>query len=163
MKRIFQALLILALPALQPATAQVIEHVDPPSWFTGMKEDIVQLMVYGKEIGSFDVKTDYPGATVKTTVRTENPNYLFVNLEISDQAVPGTVILTFTRGKQKLTHSYPLLARPAGLAKGFNTSDVIYLLMPDRFANGDTTNDNVAGMTEQLNRSNPGGRHVGDM
>lgn len=163
MKRIFQALLILALPALQPATAQVIEHVDPPSWFTGMKEDIVQLMVYGKEIGSYDVRTDYPGAAVKTTVRTENPNYLFVNLEITDRAVPGTVTLTFTRGKQKLTHSYPLLARPAGPAKGFNTSDVIYLLMPDRFANGDTTNDNVAGMTEQLNRSNPGGRHGGDM
>lgn len=163
MKRILQALLLLALPALQPATAQVIEHLDPPSWFTGMKNGALQLMVYGKEIGSFGVNTDYPGVEVKTLVRTENPNYLFVNLEISEKAVPGTVTLTFTRGKQKLTHSYPLLSRPAGPARGFNPSDVIYLLMPDRFANGDTSNDNVEGMTEQLNRSNPGGRHGGDM
>jgi len=109
MKRILQALLLLLLPALQPVEAQVIERVDPPSWFTGMKEDVVQLMVYGKEIGSFDAKTDYPGVAVKTMIRTENPNYLFVNLEISDEAVPGTVTLTFTRGRQKLTHSYPLL------------------------------------------------------
>ncbi len=163
MKRILYALLFLSLPAIQPATAQVIERVDPPSWFTGMKEDVVQLMVYGKEIGSFDTKTDYPGVEVKTMIRTENPNYLFVNLEISDEAEPGTVTLVFTRGKQTLTHSYPLMKRPAGPARGFSTSDVIYLLMPDRFANGDTSNDNVAGMTEQLNRSNPGGRHGGDL
>lgn len=163
MKRILQTILVLAFPALLPAGAQVIEHVDPPSWFTGMKENTVQLMVYGKEIGSFEAKTDYPGVEVKTMIRTENPNYLFVNLEISDQALPGTVTLTFTRGKQKLIHSYPLLSRPAGPARGFNPSDVIYLLMPDRFANGDTSNDNIEGMTEQLNRSNPGGRHGGDL
>ena len=163
MKSIIYALVFLALPALQPAAAQVIEHVDPPSWFTGMKEDVVQLMVYGKEIASFEAKAEYPGVEVKTVIRTENPNYLFVNLKISDEAVPGTVTLTFTRGKQKVTHSYPLMAKPAGPARGFNTSDVIYLLMPDRFANGDTLNDNVAGMTEQLNRSNPGGRHGGDL
>lgn len=151
------------LAAQLPAQKQVIERVDPPSWFTGMKDDALQLMVYGTEIGSYDVKTDYPGVEVKTLVRTENPNYLFVNLNISDEAAPGTVNLTFTSGKKKLTHSYPLLARPEGPARGLNSSDVIYLLMPDRFANGDTTNDNVAGMTEQLNRSNPGGRHGGDL
>lgn len=163
MKRILQAIVFLAFPALLPVKAQVIERVDPPSWFTGMKENAVQLMVYGKDVGWFDVKTDYPGVEVKTMVRTENPNYLFVNLEISDMAVPGMVNLTFTRGKQKLTHSYPLMPRPAGPARGFNSSDVIYLLMPDRFANGDTSNDNIEGMTEQPDRSNPGGRHGGDM
>ena len=149
--------------ALLPAKAQVIEHVDPPSWFTGMKEESLQLMVYGKEIGSYTVTTDYPGIEVKTMVRTDNPNYLFVYLNISDKAIPGTASLTFTRGKQKITHNYPLLSRPAGPARGFNSSDVIYLLMPDRFANGDTSNDNVEGMTEQLDRANPGGRHGGDL
>ncbi len=163
MKRTIQILALLMLAAQLPAQKQVIERVDPPSWFTGMKDDALQLMVYGTEIGSYDVKTDYPGVEVKTLVRTENPNYLFVNLNISDEAAPGTVNLTFTSGKKKLTHSYPLLARPEGPARGLNSSDVIYLLMPDRFANGDTTNDNVAGMTEQLNRSNPGGRHGGDL
>jgi glycosidase len=163
MKRTIQILALLILAVQLPAQKQVIERVDPPSWFTGMKNEALQLMVYGMEIGSYDVKTDYPGVEVKTLVRTENPNYLFVNLNISDEAAPGTVTLTFTSGRKKLTHSYPLLTRPAGPARGLNSSDVIYLLMPDRFANGDTTNDNVAGMTEQLNRSNPGGRHGGDM
>ncbi|MCU0458159.1 MAG: glycoside hydrolase family 13 protein [Bacteroidales bacterium] len=163
MKKIRFLIPLLLLTALMPARAQVIEHVDPPSWFTGMNEETLQLMVYAKDIGSFAVTTDYPGIEVKTMVRTENPNYLFVYLNISDRAVPGTATLTFTRGKEKITHSYPLLARPAGPARGFNSSDVIYLLMPDRFANGDTSNDNVEGMTEQLNRANPGGRHGGDL
>ncbi|MHC1730636.1 MAG: glycoside hydrolase family 13 protein [Bacteroidales bacterium] len=163
MKRTIQTLVLLMLVAQLPAQKQVIERVDPPSWFTGMKDEALQLMVYGMDIGSYDVKTDYPGVEVKTLVRTENPNYLFVNLNISDEAAPGSVTLTFTSGKKKLTHSYHLMARPAGPARGLSSSDVIYLLMPDRFANGDTTNDNVAGMTEQLNRSNPGGRHGGDI
>ena len=116
--------------------AQKIDRIEPPSWFTGMKETALQLMVYGKEIGSFNVTTDYPGIKVTTLVKTENPNYLFVNLDISSEAVPGNITLTFTRGKLKLTYNYPLLAHPAGPARGFNASDVIYLLMPDRFANG---------------------------
>ncbi len=163
MKRTLQVLAFLMLTALLPVQAQVIEKVDPPSWFTGMKDGNLQLMVYGKGIGAFDVKTDYPGVEVKTLVRTENPNYLFVNLFISGEAKPGTVTLSFNSGKKKLAHDLSLFARPAGPARGFNSSDVIYLLMPDRFANGDTTNDNVVGMTEQLNRNNPGGRHGGDL
>ena len=156
-------IVLLMLTALLPAGAQVIDHVDPPSWFTGMKDGSLQLMVHGKEIGSYAVTTDYPGIEVKTMVRTENPNYLFVYLDITGKALPGTATLTFTRGKQKITHDYPLFERPDGPARGFNSSDVIYLLMPDRFANGSTSNDNVEGMTEQLNRANPGGRHGGDL
>jgi len=163
MKKLFQAMVLLMLPALTPAGAQVIEHVDPPSWFAGMKVDALQLMIYGKEISFFDVKTSYRGVEIKTLVRTENPNYLFVNLSVGDEAVPGTIPLTFTRGKQKIVHNYPLLPRPDGPARGFDCSDVIYLLMPDRFSNGDTSNDNLPGMTEQLNRNNPGGRHGGDL
>lgn len=108
---------LILFAALLPAKAHVIEHVDPPSWFTGMKEESLQLMVYGKEIGSYTVTTDYPGIEVKTMVRTDNPNYLFVYLNISDKAIPGTASLTFTRGKQKITHNYPLLSRPAGPAR----------------------------------------------
>lgn len=163
MNRLRLCLTALLVVVYMPSGAQTIEHLDPPSWFTGMKENAVQLMVYGKGIGAFEVKTDYPGVSVTTLIRTESPNYLFVNLIISDETRPGTVRLTFINGKKQLTHDYPLYERPAGPARGFNSSDVIYLLMPDRFANGDTTNDNVAGMTEQLNRSNPGGRHGGDL
>lgn len=163
MTRLKLTLSLLLLLALMPAAAQTIEHVDPPSWFTGMKESALQLMVYGQGIGSYDVKTNYPGVNVSTLVRTENPNYLFVNLNVTREALPGTVKLTFVSGKKQLTHDYPLYERPAGPARGFNSSDVIYLLMPDRFANGDTTNDDLEGMTEKLNRSNPGGRHGGDL
>ena len=145
------------------AAAQKIDRVEPPSWFTGMKETAVQLMVYGKEIGSFNVIVNYPGVKVTTLVKTDNPNYLFVNLDISSEALPGDVKLIFTQGKLRLTHNYPLLAHPSGPAKGFDASDVIYLLMPDRFANGNPSNDNVEGMSEKANRSDPNGRHGGDI
>lgn len=163
MKRTQLTLTLLLLLALMPVDAQKINHVDPPSWFTGMKESALQLMVHGDGIGAYEVRTDYPGVTVSTLVRTDNPNYLFVNLNVTREARPGTVKLTFVNGKKQLSHDLPLYERPAGPARGFNSSDVIYLLMPDRFANGDTANDNLESMTEKLNRSNPGGRHGGDL
>ncbi len=159
----FQSLFMLMIIISNVVEAQKIDRVEPPSWFTGMKETALQLMVYGKEIGSFDVIADYPGVKVTTLVKTDNPNYLFVNLDISYKALPGNVRLIFTRGKVKLTHDYPLLAHPSGEAKGFDASDVIYLLMPDRFANGNPSNDNVEGMLEKIDRSNPNGRHGGDL
>ncbi|MCX6259289.1 MAG: glycoside hydrolase family 13 protein [Bacteroidia bacterium] len=159
----FPALFLLIAAISSVVSAQKIDRVEPPSWFTGMKETALQLMVYGKEIGSFEVTADYPGVKITTLVKTENPNYLFINLDISSKALPGEIKLTFARGKLKLTYNYPLLAHPSESAKGFDASDVIYLLMPDRFANGDPANDNIAGMLEQVNRSNPNGRHGGDL
>src|SRR5659263_307567 len=154
---------ILFAVAFVPVNGQIIERVDPPSWFTGMKESALQLMVYGKGIAAYDVKADYPGVRVTTLVKTENPNYLFVNLDISRETVPGNINLIFTSGKKNYTHEYPLFGRPSGKARGINCSDVLYLLMPDRFANGDPANDIVEGMTEQPDRSKPGGRHGGDL
>jgi len=165
MKKIlsFPAIIMVITAFSSFAAAQKIDRIEPPSWFTGMKETALQLMVYGKEIGSFNVTTDYPGVKVTSLVKTDNPNYLFINLDIGSQAVPGDIRFTFSSGKLKLTHNYPLLEHPSQPAKGFDASDVIYLIMPDRFANGDPGNDNVAGMLEQANRSNPNGRHGGDL
>ena len=73
--------------------AQTIQRVEPPSWFTGMKEPMVQLMVYGKEISQYNVSTNYPGVSVSTVTRTENPNYLFVNVSISSDCKPGSPVL----------------------------------------------------------------------
>ena len=157
------AVLILITTLSSAVAAQKIERIEPPSWFTGMKETALQIMVYGKEIGSFDVTANYPGVKITTLVKTGNPNYLFVNLDISRETVPGSVTLTFTRGKQKMTYNYPLLEHPSGPVRGFNTSDVIYLLMPDRYANGDPANDNLDSMLEKVNRTNPKGRHGGDL
>ena len=153
---------ILALPCTT-SFSQKIERVEPPSWFTGMKETVVQLMVYGNDIGASDVKTDYPGVTVITVTKTENPNYLFVNMNISSNALPGAVRLVFTHGRNVVNYDYPLLVRPSEPMKGFDASDVIYLLMPDRFANGDPSNDNMADMAEKADRGNIGGRHGGDL
>ncbi|MCU0367075.1 MAG: glycoside hydrolase family 13 protein [Bacteroidales bacterium] len=164
MKRVrLFSLVLLAAMALTQGMGQTIERIEPPSWFSGMNERSLQLMVYGKEIGSFDIKADYPGVEVKTVIKTDNPNYLFVNLDIGPDALPGTIKLRFTRGKAILNRDYPLLEKPSGMARGFDGSDVIYLLMPDRFSNGDPSNDNVEGMAERNNRSNPGGLHGGDL
>jgi glycosidase len=156
----FAAVILLAV---MPAAGQKIDHIDPPSWFTGMKDGNLQLMVYGKDLGTYDARADYPGVNVITLVRTENPNYLFINMEIRPEAKPGSVRLTFTSGKKQINYDYPLQSKPSGPMRGFDASDVLYLLMPDRFANGDTANDNVEGMTERVNRNNPGGRHGGDL
>ena len=159
----FPKLLLLTALISNAISAQNIERVEPPVWFTGMKETALQLMVYGKDISTFNVATEYPGIKITTLVRTGNPNYLFVNLDISSSTVPGNIRLTFVRGKQKLTHFYPLMEKPSGTAKGFDASDVIYLLMPDRFANGDPSNDNTDVMLEKADRTNPNGRHGGDL
>lgn len=142
---------------------QAIERIEPPSWFTGMKEGSLQLMVYGKNVSAFDVTANYPGVEVTTLVKTDNPNYLFVNLRLAPETPPGNLPLVFRNGKRQETVAYPLTGKPVSKPLGFDCSDVIYLLMPDRFANGDSTNDNVDGMADRVNRSDPGGRHGGDI
>jgi len=161
----YRFLTVMVLLGMQVSSlmSQKIERIEPPSWFTGMKEPVVQLMIYGKGLGSFDVTVDYPGVEVTTLVKTDNPNYVFVNLNISSNAKAGTVTLVFTSGKKIFTHEYPLYEHPSCRARGINSSDVLYLLMPDRFVNGDPANDSVEGMTEQPDRSKPGGRHGGDL
>jgi glycosidase len=143
-----------------------LQRVEPPFWWTGFKESRLQLMVYGKNISKTNIDIAYPGVTIKKTDRTENSNYLFVDLEISPEAKPGKFLINF-RQKNNIISNFPyeLLARKKGSSslKGFNSSDVIYLLMPDRFSNGDTSNDNVPGMKEKADRSNPDCRHGGDI
>ncbi|MDO8897792.1 MAG: glycoside hydrolase family 13 protein [Bacteroidales bacterium] len=146
--------------------SQELNRIEPPFWWAGMKSTELQLMVNGKDIGKTRVSITYPGVQLKETVLVENPNYLFLNLVLSPDVQPGTFQIVFETGKKKpLTFSYELIERAKGSAErqGFNNSDVIYLLMPDRFANGDPSNDNVDGMLEKFNRSNPNGRHGGDI
>jgi glycosidase len=140
--------------------------VEPPSWWTGFKSTGLQLLVYGKNIASTTVTIDYPGLTVKKVNKVSNPNYLFLDLNIAAGTRPGIANLLFkSKGKVAAKYLYELKVRKKGSAdrKGFSTSDVIYLLMPDRFANGDTSNDNVPGMVQKAERSNRDGRHGGDI
>lgn len=146
--------------------AQQIERVEPPFWWAGMQNQNLQLLVYGKDISNSRVTVNYPGIELVETVLVENPNYLFLNLRIKSEAKPGSVLINFQIGKKKpLEYRYELWERAKGSAErqGFNNSDVIYLLMPDRFANGNPANDNMPGMLEKADRTNPDGRHGGDL
>ncbi len=159
----FLLFLVLTLPGL---FASVIEKIEPPFWFTNMKSNKLQLLVYGKDIATYQASLKYEGITLDKTVLVENPNYLFLYVSFDETAKPGMVPIEFTRrGARKITHSWELKLRQTGSAerKGFDQSDVIYLLMPDRFANGNPTNDNIPGMLEKVNRENPLGRHGGDI
>jgi glycosidase len=138
-----------------------IERIEPAFWWVGMKNPQLQIMVHGKNIAQSAVQVDYPGIRLQEVVRTGNPNYLFLYLEISEQTQAGTFSIVFTEGKKKLAKTYELKERIKSLeAKGFDSSDVLYLIMPDRFANGDTSNDVWDG--EWVDRNDSYGRHGGD-
>lgn len=145
--------------------AQQINHVAPPEWFTGMRDSSLQLMIHGPAISKYDLDVHYPGVKLMAATTVENPNYVFVDLVIESTAKPGNIPLHFKTAKKEFTYNYPLQARtPRTCAYGLDAGDMIYLLMPDRFANGDTANDVVPAMQEKvLDRKDPKGRHGGDL
>lgn len=163
-KLVLSVFLILSISVM--ALAQTISRVEPPMWWIGMQNPQLQLMAYGKGISSATVSFVYPGVELVSVEKTDNPNYLFINLQILSSAAAGTMQLTFTLPNgAKVTHPYQLLQRKEGSAqrKGFDASDVVYLVFPDRFANGDTSNDYIKSMGDSLNRENLYARHGGDI
>jgi glycosidase len=148
------------------ALTSKIERVEPMNWWVGMKNPNLQIMVHGNRIADYQLSINYPGVDLERIIKTDNLNYLFVNVKISENAKAGTFELVFSqKGKTKFTHSYELKNRKNNSEKreGFDTSDVVYLLMPDRFANGNPENDSVERLADQLDRENPDGRHGGDI
>ena len=146
----------------------------PTNWFTGMKWNKVQLMLHREEGFIFPdklaVNVAYPGVTIAKVTKTDNKNYLFVDIIISPAAKPGIVTFNFNPAalNEKFTAKFELKARRPGngtqYAQGLSSADFIYLIMPDRFANGDDQNDRIAGMQDQsLNRDTLYDRHGGDM
>lgn len=141
--------------------------VSPPNWWVNMANSQLQLMVNGKGVGNASVSLNYDGAIVKKSYSLDNNNYLFIDLMLDNEIVnPGVfeLVLRFENG-ETITVPYELKPRREGSAKrqGFSSKDVIYLITPDRFANGDTQNDAVAGYEDKPNLSHPGGRHGGDI
>lgn len=142
------------------------DRIEPPFWWTGMNNPSLQLMIHGTDIADYRISIDYNGVSLVSVERTGNNNYLFVNLDISPDATPGIFNIDFKDGDKRIfTEEYELKQRNQGSAdrQGFNSSDVMYLLMPDRFANGDPSNDEIEGMKEGLNRRKRYGRHGGDI
>ena len=142
-----------------------IDRIEPTDWYVGLKDASLQLMVYGKDIKTADVTTDYPGVKIDSLVRLDSPNYLLVYMNVKD-AQPGTMTLLFQQGKQKKKVNYTLKAREKKGEEryGFSNADVLYMLMPDRFASGRTDNDQIKGLRPYKNdRTQPSLRHGGDL
>ncbi|WP_018611781.1 alpha-amylase family glycosyl hydrolase [Segetibacter koreensis] len=167
MKKVF--LLLVAIGSYVWIFGQSAE-VYPTHWWAGMKNPSVQLMIHSPDIGegSGDVTINYPGVTLRKVHKVESKNYLFADLNISQQAKPGSFKITIKTSGKPLVVNYELKKRREGngikFAQGVTSSDFIYLLMPDRFSNGDESNDRIPLMRDQsLNRDSIYLRHGGDM
>ncbi len=143
-----------------------LERIEPPHWWVGMKSDRLQLLVHGPGIGAATVTSGHADFRITALQRVASPNYLFIEAQIAPRAAARTVPLRFVlKGETKVV-SYELRAREPGSAnrRGFGPADAILNLMPDRFANGDPSNDDVPGMVEKANRADKSnGRHGGDI
>lgn len=160
------AFLLLILPFFALAQKDAVNRIEPPFWWAGMKNSRLQLMVHGLNLEGASVSINYPGVAVCSVASLDNPNYLFINLELAPDVEAGSFDIVFSKQKKNIASSrYELKARQQGSAprEGFDASDVIYLITPDRFVNGNPDNDNVAGMKEQANRNDYNGRHGGDI
>ena len=150
-------------------SAQDTLAIYPTNWWVGMKNPKLQVMLHGKGIGNATGFTvSYAGVAITKTTRAKNKNYVFLDLSISAAAKPGNMVIKIAGLQSWSSVSYSLLARRTGkgtaYAQGVTSSDCIYFLMPDRFSNGDESNDRIPGMRDQsLNRDSIFLRHGGDM
>jgi glycosidase len=163
-----RSLLFIAFICMVFITYSQEVKIYPSNWWAGMKTNSIQLMLHGNSIGNANVSTNYTGLTIKKVQPVENKNYLFVDVTLSPVIVPGNANIIVNVNGQKQTISFPILQRRKGrgetFAQGVRSQDFIYLLMPDRFSNGEESNDRIAGLKDQsLNRDSIYLRHGGDL
>ncbi len=169
MKKI-AGLLFLLFSFITAMATPRIDKIEPPFWWTGMENDTLQLMVYGHDIAATTPSLSYPGVKIAETVVPDSRNYLFLYLTISPETRPGTVRITFNSPDDKTaTVDYMLKERKPGMKNhgGFDASDVLYLIMPDRFARGKSNYKTAPRDTltypSRVNRNNPNARHGGNI
>ena len=171
MTKKFFATIASSVAAFSMMAAPQIDIVDPPYWWTGMENDTLQIMIHGDDIRDCHVNVDYPGVKLLDVARLDNPNYQFLYLLVTDEAQPGTINITLNdlklRRNSQAVIPYELRQRDANARdiKGFDASDVLYLIMPDRFADGNPDNNRNINLKNDVkdDRSNPNGRHGGDI
>jgi neopullulanase len=152
-----------------PATGGKVDkpRVEPPYWWTGMQSPYLEVLIYEQDVRDMEPETSYPGVSILNVARLQNPNYLFVELEIGPETKPGKFTINLKKNNAVVKrYNYELRekSREKGRIQGLDNSDFIYLIMPDRFANGDPKNDDVPGMTQRgVNRSKMFFRHGGDL
>ena len=157
-------LLCLLLSCLPPLHAATVQRVEPENWWVGMRHRQVELMLHGQDIAALQARIAHPGVRVTGVQALDSPNYLFVTVEIDDDATPGALEIELLDGDAVAArHPWRVDAREPAPPRGFDARDAIYLVTPDRFANGDPGNDSVAGLREAADRANPDGRHGGDL
>jgi neopullulanase len=129
-----------------------------------MKLNSIQLMVYGKDFDNVSVRFEPAGITIKSVEKGSSNSYIFINVEIADGLKPDSYKLVMEKKGERTEKEFPVLQREEGIRhQGFDKSDVVYLIMPDRFANGNTANDNAPGFMDSVSRQKQDGRHGGDL
>ena len=170
MSKKFLILLIVSAVFFCEVISAQYATIYPTNWWVGMKHNKIQLLIKGDydQFNKEKVRINYPGITITKTHLFENGEYISVDITIANTAKPGNVTIEFLQNGKAHAVAWSLKARRAGngtqFAQGVNSPDLVYLIMPDRFSNGDTTNDRIAGMRDQsLNRNEIYDRHGGDM
>ncbi|MBI5729991.1 MAG: cyclomaltodextrinase N-terminal domain-containing protein [Ignavibacteriales bacterium] len=165
MKKVF--LIFAALIITTNVTAQeiVVNKLEPPNWWVGMKTNKIQLMVCGENLNNISARFDDSKIKVKHVNKTANPSYTFIDIEIPINITPKDYKLILSRGSNKTSYTFPILKRKADKkqSQGFSSKDVIYLIMPDRFSNGDITNDSIPGYSDYMNKIPGQNRAGGDI
>lgn len=165
MKQIIITIVLCLTFHLPEVSAMKVQKTEPAFWWSGMQNTELQILLYGNDISTDNVSLSSSDIRIKEIVRLENPNYLLVYLDLTETAPQEFNIILKKNGEQAVI-PYQIKDRkdsPVG-AKGFDASDVLYLIMPDRFSNGNSDNDRVPGMLEnKVDRSEPFARHGGDI
>jgi glycosidase len=162
----FLLLLIISCSGNLQAQKYDIAHLEPLSWWNEMQSNELQLMIHGNKISELTPKFSHPDITIINVNKVDNSNYLFLDLKLANTLQAGDYEISFYLDDIKvLSQNYKINNRnkDSAAATSFSPKDVIYLLTPDRFANGDVSNDNVKALREQSNRTAKGGRHGGDI
>ena len=158
-------LLVFIFIYMQTLQATSLQKVEPAFWWAGMRNPELQILLYGENIASSEVSLSAEDVHLKRIVKPGNTDYLLLYVDLS-KSVPQTFDIVLQQGRDRMVVPYELKKRDTGSAnrKGFSSGDVLYLIMPDRFANGDTSNDVIKGMYEaKVDREDPSARHGGDI
>ena len=153
-------ILLIILLVSSISYSQQIERIEPPFWWEGFKNTSLQLLIYGKNISNLDFKIKSDIVDLVSVEKAENPNYIFLNLEVNDKGISGDFNIDY--GENSIKYNINKKELDSENHFGFSSSDVLCLITPDRFINGDYTNDNHPDMLEKATRG-PWGRHGGDL
>lgn len=160
-------IILLALICSIPLWSQRIERVEPPFWWNDMKWSTVQLLIYGENIADLDPQITSEEIALEKVIKTDNPNYLFLYINIAPGAKEGIVPISFFDASEALITAYEFDIKTrenlSASRSGIDNTDVIYLITPDRYANGNPDNDEFPDMSDKLNRVDKYGRHGGDI